>query len=521
MSTTMDSDGYKPRRHEAKLRELVAKRLGAASVPDVVWEYPEVVENIDAALEAHDPRESWERARTEIGDLVRVVRGLMKLRGTGSHPPPGRRVQHTWNGRYNPHEETRVHTLQEHYARLASNHWDVVRFRFRVVLGSCADQEKVRELGESMYWATGHKCPPSERDRHRRRVLAAARVLTEDEAVELLDSPANAYLSWDQFREWRIPVLGHRAQLGTPVGLADVPGPPDHKGEIVTLTFEDSGETYRLRGPVTSQVIDGFRLVRGRPVPDYPAREGITDSDRDASLYMYIETGQQEWVGELTCRPVQLDFKRTIKFPLRQLLPGSDEARWFDGKGDVWPGSVLDELRGVSEGLAETYRWEVADAVWFVLTGGTPGFFPLRATTTTMGRPEFDDATISIEALPWISSETLLELYKRSQESLLSGDNRPIRRRNLELFRFVESRRGTDWKLPRWRKMRLDWNDARPSDWDDKKMKQKWDYHTEQPMCRDYNRVRKSLLWPDYTGNLHRSSEPPDPEAETRTSEDE
>ena len=39
----------------------------------------------------------------------------------------------------------------------------------------------------------------------------------------------------------------------------------------------------------------------------------------------------------------------------------------------VWSNSLLGELWEVGEKLSDRYRWQSAQAVWFVLTGRDPG----------------------------------------------------------------------------------------------------------------------------------------------------
>ena len=42
------------------------------------------------------------------------------------------------------------------------------------------------------------------------------------------------------------------------------------------------------------------------------------------------------------------------------------------------PGSLLDELLGLSSWLTVVYDWKQEDALWFVLTGKTPRINPME-----------------------------------------------------------------------------------------------------------------------------------------------
>jgi hypothetical protein len=45
-----------------------------------------------------------------------------------------------------------------------------------------------------------------------------------------------------------------------------------------------------------------------------------------------------------------------------------------------------------------------------------------------------------LEAAPWVSAKTVARAYRSAQRRILHRDNRPIKEKNLKLFRFVTER---------------------------------------------------------------------------------
>ncbi len=107
----------------------------------------------------------------------------------------------------------------------------------------------------------------------------------------------------------------------------------------------------------------------------------------------------------------------------------------------VWSVSLLGELRDLSDKLSQRYRWEPAQAVWFVLTGEVPAVVVLRATRTFWSSMYHRDTLITIEASPWVSSNTVEKAFRKAQiKTLGSKGGRPPSVKNLRLFRFVTER---------------------------------------------------------------------------------
>lgn len=288
----------------------------------------------------------------------------------------------------------------------------------------------------------------------------------------------------------------------------------------ITLTFENPECTFVLRTPQKSIIIDGFKALPDREALPYPAQMKVCNTSEEAYLlaaYTHtdylnacdLSSEQMDRLSELkkrqedrdmrmlNSRQVTLDFEKTISFLVKCTDPKTGEDYWQKAERSIWPGSVLDELYTLGQSLANHFYWDEAEAVWFVLTGRAPSFTPLRAKSTTVIGGMYNDAIVEFKILPWVSRKTLLELYERVQKRLLGCDNQPLRQRNLELFQFVERLRNTEGKLPSWRVIMSEWNNAHPSDWDERSPKQAWEYKNVRAIHRDYNRTRKTLLFFD------------------------
>lgn len=156
-------------------------------------------------------------------------------------------------------------------------------------------------------------------------------------------------------------------------------------------------------------------------------------------------------------------------------------------------GSVLDDLRRVSTELAKSYPWSEADATWFVLTGKVPLVPALRIEFEDGARRlplDHQHLRITLSAQPWVSGATVRRVYEYFRQAVFKRGSRPLGLRSIALFDFIESRRDAEGQLPRWRMMMKDWNRAHPE----------WSYGDDaRRFCRDYSRVARPVVLPDYT----------------------
>jgi hypothetical protein len=107
----------------------------------------------------------------------------------------------------------------------------------------------------------------------------------------------------------------------------------------------------------------------------------------------------------------------------------------------VKTGSILGELRNLSDKLIQRYPWWESETVWFVLTGATPWVAPVSLQARGIGHSGlFERQFVTIKAEPWVSEETIRRTYREAQIRLLQGDNRRTKDKQIKLFRFISAR---------------------------------------------------------------------------------
>jgi hypothetical protein len=285
-----------------------------------------------------------------------------------------------------------------------------------------------------------------------RKKVLGGQLLSEKEAYKLLKSPAAALLETRLFRERNIPIVGHTAEV------------TNYKRDLVP-----QGPRYEASVAVNPP--------------------GIT---QDVSM--------TTWAGTTITdkrRPV------AIEFP-------DEEGRTVGA--EVWSVSLLGDLCELGEKLSDRYRWQPAEAVWFVLTGETPTVFVLQATRTFWSSMYHHDTLITIDASPWVSSKTVEKAFREAQiKTIGTKGGRPPGEKNLRLFRFVTERidplglleEGTrrtgapehtrevelvanQWymKIPEHMNLVREWNETYPED--------SYDIGTGR-FWRDYKRIRKTV----------------------------
>ena len=188
----------------------------------------------------------------------------------------------------------------------------------------------------------------------------------------------------------------------------------------------------------------------------------------------------------------------------------------------VWRSSVLGILSNLSKTFARIYPWREEDAAWFVLTGEVPGTSPLAWKREWQEYTDQYSITLTVD--PWVSVETVTQLYSELRRYSLRRNTRRLSERNLAVFRFViaeleapshdenkplfggrKQRRGGVvggrghlerrlWELegPSWRTLLERWNQAHP---------QEWGYEDVRLLSRDFYRVHKAIAG-SYKGSI-------------------
>ena len=159
----------------------------------------------------------------------------------------------------------------------------------------------------------------------------------------------------------------------------------------------------------------------------------------------------------------------------------------------VQPGSVLGELHSRVHKLILRYPWQEAEATWFVLTGKTPWIAPVTLQARGVGaHGMFERQFVTIKVEPWVSEETVRRTYREAQVRMLRGDNRPAKKKQLDLFRFVSSR--TD-PFTLYGKERARVARALVSEWDRDNQNDAYGSETRR-FWRDYDRALELIALP-------------------------
>jgi hypothetical protein len=285
----------------------------------------------------------------------------------------------------------------------------------------------------------------------RKRVLGGE-TLSKREAWELIRSWAARILPIGLFEAWEIPFIGHTSTLD------------DYTQELVT-------KGKRHLATITVQP------------------PSITKKVQMTTWAGISETDKQRLVG--------------LEYPNEE-----GKVRGVE----IWSISLLGELRELGEKLSNRYRWQPAQAVWFVLTGEIPAAVALQTTRSFVSSMYHRDTLITVEAAPWVSSKTVERAFRKAQiKTLGSGGGRPPGEKNLKLFRFVterieplglleEEKRppkapeylgeielvANHWymKAPEGKELVSEWNETYPQ----------WSYKSDtRRFWRDYNRIRKTV----------------------------
>lgn len=270
--------------------------------------------------------------------------------------------------------------------------------------------ERARAEAFSVYIAK-HAATTALVRRFRRDILQGA-VLSQEQAIAFLTSPASQVLAQEQFEALGIPLVGHNAQV------------------------TDHGEKFRIDEGAEGAPF----LIRTQHV-----------------------TLQIEWPGGM----IEETFEREIqdphpRVPLRCFPP----LLFLDSEGKTqhivpWEWAILSKLGKLSRDLAQRYRglWTEAQATMFVLTDVTPFIASLQVSIRGLSRvvndpfPEDDDDAgedkdaswplalsrrqIILTVDAWVSDDTVLRAYKAAQHEVLKRDNRQLGERAVALVRFL------------------------------------------------------------------------------------
>jgi hypothetical protein len=299
----------------------------------------------------------------------------------------------------------------------------------------------------------------------RRRILGVEK-LGEEQVWELVSSPALGYLSPTWFLIHDMPVLGNQVRI-----------------------ISEERRTWH------ESVHPAYTTLEADLVVEVELPDGRRETEE-----IPITTDQQP---------------ETLVLPHTKGLPRQ--------KFRVWRPSILGILSSLSKMFSEHYPWREEDAAWFVLTGEVPETSPLAWETEWQEYTDQHAITLTVE--PWVSTETVADLYSELRRRTLGRNTRRLSVRNLAVFRFViaqleapapsedkplfggrRPRKGSMigrlesklWHLegPSWRTLLERWNQAHPEEWsyDDVRLFSRDFYRAHKAIARPYTRPYKKSV---------------------------
>lgn len=154
-------------------------------------------------------------------------------------------------------------------------------------------------------------------------------------------------------------------------------------------------------------------------------------------------------------------------------------------------GSVLNDIREGAEYISPAFGWSVAETVWFILTASVPKLEAVHPHVSNWSMVDHTHEQITLVIQPWVSAESVASVYRSAQTWALGRKARTIGTDKLDLFEFVEARRGKEGRLPPWPTLYTLWRRARKIGREDRR--DAW-----RGFQRDYGRIRDELFFPLY-----------------------
>jgi hypothetical protein len=244
-----------------------------------------------------------------------------------------------------------------------------------------------------------------------RKHVLSGRVLSEKEALTFLSSPLAAAKSRADFKTPRANLLNQILDTDYQAKEGE-----DDSGPYRRLVW-GSGHIYTVR-PL---VVAGTHLV-------FPG-DAVTNHDSRLPL-----------LGD---RAVILPHPR-------------EKGRFVVAQ----PGSIIGDALRLAEVSLNGFPISKDMGVWFILTGEFNPEHPVRIRYETIQRPYLlSRTTITLEVESWLPPEEILEQYRHAQQQILGGTPRSLKRRTVDLFKFVIQHREKKY----WSEVFDAWNKAHPS----------------------------------------------------------
>jgi hypothetical protein len=347
-------------RDKESIRQYVSSKLGCP-IDDITWQFVEDDGYVDDVLNAQDNRDLQEA----LDVLIHETRKLRRYRRAwrGYKAPPGR--------------SPRVQASED-----------------QAVL---SEDLKQRAIAFSEYLAKVASFDP--RIQNFRKDILGGRLLTEEEAIEFVSSPALRYFSMDRLADKGVPLTGHTAEIieykdARPTRTCDL------SVKVQVRWGEDSVVILHRQGTFAVKYL---RIIRadGSPV------------------------SAEVWDGSV------LDDARRLAESLTKFYP------WDKAQATTW--LLTGNVPIVSPLKAQCKIHHMSYGEY----GCTFG-------------------TITLTVAPWVPASQVLAFYRKQQRKMLRRDNRPLRPKTIALFRFVTEQVDDQGKIPSVRQLLKLWNKRYP-----------------------------------------------------------
>jgi hypothetical protein len=251
-----------------------------------------------------------------------------------------------------------------------------------------------------------------------------------------------------------------------------------------------------LRGKVLS--IDAAAELLNSPAIRVLSLDNFTFLGVDVAAHKSRLVAAQGLQGQSPAWPEDYALRLESKIGKRDvplnMLPDDAKRALRDGPegriGILLKPSVFADLQAVSRKLEARYGLGWGRGLMLALTGRCT--FPfIDGWSTSTRNEDLEHCTITLKIQPWVPAEVVAKVYRLHQRGLLGGKNRPVKQELLPLLSHVLAMKeqGRTWK-----EIMAAWN---------QKFSRR-QYRLVSNMSRDYQRVRRLVLFPPYARHVPR-----------------
>lgn len=275
--------------------------------------------------------------------------------------------------------------------------------------------------------------------------LCASGLLSIEQVIDLMKSPAIRFFNIQELREKGIPLSGHHAEIKKiRIELANETNTTESSEwlaqeyiqkryfyQYIEVFVEPPGSTFST---FFFDPID--RVSRFKTGPQYDMKWGQIGM----AFYTLANHGKHLKESEIQGRIAQI-------------------ATHYESSSEQAPHcSALDWITATVSILVKQSGWTETEALWFLLTDYKPQYHPVRIRMEAHTTKYYSLDQIYIDADSWISPATIRRIYTTLREDVDLRDQRKIDQITCELFEFVTNEiSAKDGKRPPWTELADKW----------------------------------------------------------------